>query len=57
MESDSKAVVSDTAQEKGKKKPYSKPACVSEEIFETTALACAKRPGQSALCNSGPRNS
>jgi len=57
MESDNKAAVNGTAKGKGRKRPYSKPACVSEEIFETTALACAKRPGQSALCNSGPRNS
>jgi hypothetical protein len=57
MEPDSKAVVNDTAKEKERKKPYSKPACVSEEIFETTALACAKRPGQGGTCNAAPRSS
>jgi hypothetical protein len=57
MEPDSKAVVNDTAKEKGRKKPYSKPACVSEEIFETTALACAKRAGQGGVCNASPRSS
>ena len=57
MEPDSKAVVNDTAKGKGRKKPYSRPACVSEEIFETTALACAKRPGQGGTCNAAPRSS
>jgi hypothetical protein len=36
------------------RKPYVKPACVSEQIFETTALACGKVPGQSPACNSSP---
>jgi hypothetical protein len=54
MEPDSKAVVNDTAKEEGKKKPYSKPACVSEEIFETTALGCGKKYGQGAQCNATP---
>jgi hypothetical protein len=57
MEPDSKAVVKDTAKEKGRKKPYSKPACVSEEIFETTALACVKRAGQGGSCNASPKSS
>jgi len=57
MEPDSKAVVNDTAKEKGRKKPYSRPACLSEEIFETTALACGKRPGQGGTCNAAPRSS
>lgn len=37
-----------------RKKPYVKPAYVSEKIFETTALACAKRPGEGAACNASP---
>jgi hypothetical protein len=57
MEPDSKAVVNDTAKEKGRKKPYSRPACVSEEIFETTALACGKLWGAGGSCNSSPRSS
>lgn len=42
---------------KGKppRKPYVKPACVSEEIFETTALACGKRPGRGGGCRGAPR--
>jgi hypothetical protein len=41
----------------GKKprKPYIKPACLSEQIFETTALACGKRPGRGGACNAAPR--
>lgn len=41
----------------GAKKPYVKPSCVSEPIYETLALACGKIPGQSALCNAVPRRS
>lgn len=36
------------------RKPYSKPTCTSEEIFETSALACGKLPGGGGLCNSVP---
>jgi hypothetical protein len=39
----------------GQKKPYVKPACVSEEIFETTALACGKQPGRGGACIGAPR--
>lgn len=39
------------------KKQYTKPACTSEPIFETLALACGKRPGQGGLCNAAPRRS
>ncbi|HYN16287.1 MAG TPA: hypothetical protein VES66_10930 [Terriglobales bacterium] len=39
------------------KKPYTKPTCVSEDIFETTALACGKRPGGGGFCAGHPRNS
>ena len=37
------------------RKPYVKPACLSEQIFETTALACGKRPGRGGACNAVPR--
>ncbi len=37
-----------------RRKPYVTPACQSEPIFEVTALACGKVPGQSALCNGVP---
>lgn len=40
---------------KKKKKPYVKPACVSEQIFETTALACGKTPGRGGACVGAPR--
>lgn len=41
--------------EKPSKKPYAKPACVSEQIFETTALACGKQPGRGGACSAAPR--
>ena len=41
----------------GTKKPYVKPACVSESVFETTALACGKRAGQGGQCTGAPRAS
>jgi len=40
-----------------RRKPYSKPWCVSEKIFETTALACGKLPSGSGLCASVPKAS
>lgn len=40
-----------------KKKPYVKPQCVSEPIYETMALACGKLPGQSLQCNAAPKRS
>ena len=39
------------------RRPYELPAIVSEQIFETTALACAKRQGQGAKCNVRPKSS
>jgi hypothetical protein len=39
------------------KRPYEAPAIASEQIFETTALACGKRMGQGAKCNVRPKNS
>lgn len=39
------------------KKPYVKPVCVSEGVFETTALACGKIPGQGGACAGHPRAS
>jgi hypothetical protein len=41
----------------GGKKPYMKPACVSEPIYETLALACGKMPGQQGICHAVPRRS
>lgn len=41
----------------GPKKPYTKPAFVSEKIYETVALACGKLPGQGGFCNGAPRRS
>ena len=37
------------------KRPYEPPMILSEAIFETTALACGKIPGQSARCNARPK--
>jgi len=47
---------SERAAEQGKR-PYEAPAIVSEQIFETTALACGKRPAQGGKCNARPKAS
>jgi hypothetical protein len=47
---------SERAAEQGKR-PYEAPAIVSEQIFETTALACGKRPAQGGKCNTRPKAS
>jgi hypothetical protein len=39
------------------KKPYVKPSCASEPIYETLALACGKMPGQQGICHAAPRRS
>ena len=39
------------------KRPYEAPAIASEQIFETTALACGKRMGQGFTCNVRPKAS
>ena len=39
------------------KKPYVKPSCVSEPIYETLALACGRMPGQQGICHAVPRRS
>ncbi len=41
--------------ESGKRK-YEPPEILSQEVFETTALACGKRPGQSKACNANKRS-
>ena len=39
------------------KRPYEAPAIVSEQIFETTALACGKLPAQGGKCTARPKAS
>ena len=39
------------------KRPYEAPAIVSEQMFETTALACGKRPAEGGKCNARPKAS
>ena len=39
------------------KRPYEAPAIVSEQIVETTALACGKRPDQGGKCSARPKAS
>ena len=39
------------------KRPYEAPAISSEQIFETTALACGKRQAQGGKCNTRPKAS
>ena len=41
----------------GGKRPYEAPAISSEQIFETTALACGKRQAQGGKCNTRPKAS
>jgi hypothetical protein len=41
----------------GAKRPYEPPRIESEKIFETTALACGKLPGQTHTCMTRPQNS
>jgi len=35
------------------KRKYEPPEILSQEVFETTALACAKRPGSGGPCATG----
>jgi hypothetical protein len=38
------------------KRKYSPPDILTQEVFETTALACGKKPGQGgAKCGPNPR--
>jgi hypothetical protein len=39
------------------KRPYEAPAIASEQVFETTALACGKRPAQGIKCLLRPKAS
>jgi hypothetical protein len=39
------------------KRPYEAPAIASEQIFETTALACGKRPAEGGKCIARPKAS
>jgi hypothetical protein len=43
--------------EPGARRPFEPPAIVSEQIFETTALACGKRMGQGVKCAIRPKAS
>jgi hypothetical protein len=36
-----------------RKRPYEPPRILSEGIFETTALACGKKPSQGGKCGFG----
>jgi hypothetical protein len=38
------------------KRKYEPPEILSQEVFETTALACGKRPGQSFACNAAKKS-
>jgi hypothetical protein len=37
-------------QDADRRKPYEAPRILSEDIFETTALACGKKPNQGGVC-------
>lgn len=38
------------------KRKYEPPQILSQEVFETTALACGKRPGGGPACNVNKRS-
>jgi hypothetical protein len=40
----------DAQGERGGKRKYEPPEIQSQEVFETTALACGKLPGQGGAC-------
>jgi hypothetical protein len=40
----------------GAREPYEKPAVISEEVFETLALACGKSSGACAITGGGIRS-
>lgn len=42
--------------ESGRKRKYEPPEIVSEEVFETTALACRKMGGSGGVCNTFPKS-
>ena len=41
----------------GGKRKYEPPEILSQEVFETTALACGKLPAQSGKCSTNRKNS
>ena len=41
----------------GRKREYAQPDILSEKVFETTALACAKLAGQTGPCSTNKKNS
>lgn len=41
----------------GGKRKYDPPEILSQEVFETTALACGKLPGGTGKCGSKPKAS
>lgn len=53
----SKKTAERSGEKKSRRKPYVKPQCISEPIYETLALACGKLPGQGASCHGAPRRS
>jgi hypothetical protein len=57
MESEERRRSRQSKRVEGARQPYEKPACLSEKIFETTALACGKTPGEGGLCIGAPAGS
>ena len=45
----------ETRRQTGKRK-YEPPQILSQEVFETTALACGKRAGQGPTCNANKKS-
>lgn len=50
--------MADTAKPTAGKRAYEPPDILTQEVFETTALACGKLPGQGGpKCSANPKNS
>jgi len=45
-----------TSPSEGGKRAYEPPEILSQEVFETTALACGKQPGQAKACNANKKS-
>ncbi len=56
MEKHSERTDESRAGQSGKRK-YEPPEILSQEVFETTALACGKLSGQGGACKSNPKAS
>jgi len=47
----------DSRQDEKRKRKYEPPEILSQQVFETTALACGKLPAQGGVCNTNKKTS